>query len=110
MLSNLQQKMILKMFGFWLKREFWERRNLRDFYRSESSFYKAIRYLEDSGIVSFEYNQGVRMYFLTEKGIILARILCEMPEVPARIKRLADLRRWDELDMKMFGESGVLNG
>ena len=109
MLSILHQKMIIKMYGYWLRREFWERKDLRDFYRSESAYHKTIRYLESSGLVSYDITDGNKFYFLTDKGIILARVLCELSDNPPRIKRLATLRKWDNLDMKMFGE-GEFNG
>lgn len=110
MLSVIHQQMIIKMLGYWLRREFWERKDFKNSYKSESAYYKAIRYFEASGLVSYEVTDGSKYFFLTEKGIILARILCEMSDNPARIKRLSSLRKWDDLDMKMFGEGEKLNG
>jgi DNA-binding PadR family transcriptional regulator len=105
MLSHKQQEMILKMYGFWLKREVFTLNEVRKFYSSQSSFYRAINYLEESGIISYQTDKADkrRYYFLTEDGVALAKIICNLPDQDERIKRLSDLRRWDEIDMKIFG-------
>lgn len=105
MLSHKQQEMVLKMYGFWLKREVFTLNEIRRFYSSQSSFYRAVTYLEEAGLVSYQTDKSdnKRYYFLTEDGVSLAKTLCRLPEQKERIRRLADLRRWDDIDMKIFG-------
>lgn len=102
--------MILKMFGYWLRREYWERDDFKDFYRSESSFYKSIIYLREGGLINAKEKGGNQFFTLSDKGVILARILCSLPDVPDKIKKLQRIAEYDDLDMNLFKNEGFPDG
>ena len=92
MLSENQQKVMLKMF---LKHAttndgFITRLELRELYSEKKSFFRAMKYLIDSGLVErVEVRINVVHYRLTLSGQILARMLCNLSDSPKEIKALA---------------------
>jgi DNA-binding MarR family transcriptional regulator len=91
MLTESQQKMILKMYmkhattgdGF-IKKD-----DVKDIYSERSSFFRSIRYLVDSGLVERnEVRRNVVYYRLTLSGQLLARVLCSLVDNPTPIKGL----------------------
>lgn len=111
MLSTTQQKMILKMLGFWLREEIWNSNDLKGFYRSQSAFYRSLKYLEKSSLI-YEYeidSTNTKHYCLTKEGVFLGKILCLLDELPEYYRSLYHLEKYPDLDMKMF-KGGVNNG
>ena len=112
MLSDTQQKMLLKMLGFWLREEVWNSYDMRGFYRSQSAFYRSIKYLEKSELIyEFEEDRedNMKYYCLTKNGVFLSKILCLLADLPEYYKSLYPLEKYTDLDMKMF-EGGASNG
>lgn len=65
------------------------RDDLKDLYKERSSFFRAIKYLIDSGLVERnEIRINVVRYRLTLTGQFLARILCSLIDNPKEIKEL----------------------
>jgi hypothetical protein len=92
MLSETQQRMMLKMF---LKHAttndgFISRLEVKELYSEKKSFFRSMRYLIESGLVErVEVRVNVVYYRLTLSGQILARMLCNLSDNPSEIKSLA---------------------
>lgn len=68
------------------------REDLSDIYHSKSSFFKAVRYLIDSGLVEkVEVKVNSVMYRLTWKGELLARVICGLSDMPEQFKEDSSL-------------------
>lgn len=63
---------------------------MKELYSEKKSFFRAMRYLVDSGLVErIEIRINVVHYRLTLSGQILARMLCSLSDTPKEIKTLA---------------------
>lgn len=96
MLSESQQKMVLKMLLKFAHSNdaFISREDVSDLYSTRSSFYRSIMYLVDSGLVEkVELKVNVVRYRLSWKGELLARVLCGLSDVPEQFKEESSLLR-----------------
>jgi len=94
MLSESQQKMVLKMLLKYVHSNdaFISREDVSDLYSTRSSFYRAIMYLVESGLVEkVEIRINVVRYRLTWKGELLARVICGLADMPEQFKEDASL-------------------
>lgn len=92
MLSETQQKMMLKMYLKYVTTNdgFITRTEVKELYAEKKSFFRAMKYLVDSGLVErVEIRINVVNYRLTLIGQILARMLCNLSDTPKEIKALA---------------------
>ncbi len=92
MLSEIQQKMILKMYlkHVTTNNGFITRSEVKELYSEKKSFFRSAKYLMDSGLVErVEVRINVVHYRLTLPGQILARMLCNLSDIPKEIKTLA---------------------
>jgi len=92
MLSEIQQKMMLKMYLKHVTTNdgFITRSEVKELYAEKKSFFRAMKYLVDSGLVErIEVRINVVHYRLTLSGQILARMLCGLCDSPKEIKTLA---------------------
>lgn len=92
MLSDNQQKMLLKMYLKYVTTNdgFITRPEVKELYSEKKSFFRAMKYLIDSGLVErVELRINVVHYKLTLTGQILSRMLCNLSDTPREIKSLA---------------------
>lgn len=92
MLSETQQKMMLKMYLKYITTNdgFITRAEVKELYAEKKSFFRAMKYLVDSGLVDrVEIRINVVHYQLTLSGQILARMLCNLSDTPREIKALS---------------------
>lgn len=91
MLSETQQKLILKMYIRLVKKNdsFTTRDDTKELYSARQSFHIGMRYLIDSGFVErVEFKVNLVGFRLTLKGEFLARILCTLHDNPPEIQTL----------------------
>ena len=84
--------MILKMYLKYVTTSdgFITRTEVKELYAEKKSFFRAMKYLVDSGLVErVEIRINVVHYRLTLSGQILARMLCGLSDTPKEIKALA---------------------
>lgn len=89
MLSAMHQMLILKMLlrHVYANDALISRRDVSELYKGRTSFFRAVTYLIESGLVErVEIKTNVVRYRLTLKGELLARIICGLVDMPEQFK------------------------
>jgi predicted transcriptional regulator len=89
MLSVKQQQLLLEIFVNYMRNGV-NRRDVRGIYSSYVSFYRASKYLVDSGLLVKHRDQNHKSFYsLTLRGEILARIIAGLKGQPEEYQKLA---------------------
>ena len=90
MLSKQHQELMMVMFLDFLKDGI-QLKDARPIYKSYVSFYRATKYLMESGLLRKKRDiRNHSIYTLTLKGEILARVLCTLIDNPPEVRDRAD--------------------
>lgn len=89
MLSRKQQQLLVEIFMSYMK-DGVNKRDVKEIYCSYVSFYRATKYLIDSGLlVKHRDHNHKSFYKLTLKGEVLARIVGGLRDMPEEVKQTA---------------------
>jgi hypothetical protein len=97
MLSENQQKMVLKMYMKYatIGDGTITKNDVTELYGTRAGFYNAMMYLVRSGFVEkIEFKTNVVQYKLTLSGQLLARLLCSLVDNPNEVKNLKFVLRF----------------
>jgi hypothetical protein len=81
LLSNQMQRIILSLYDDYSENGMTTNKG-KEIYKCSNSFYKAMKYLENGGIIIRQKKEKTNrnLYFLSDIGIILGNILSKLPD------------------------------
>ena len=87
MLSSYQQRLLVKLLIDLIVKT----RETKGIYRNTSAFYRSVKYLIDSGLITKTKakNGQTSLFRLTLKGEILSRVLITLDDMPDELKSFA---------------------
>lgn len=97
MLSRNQQELIMNIYMNYVNNgsNSIQFEMIKDIYQSRGAFKRAVKYLVDAKYVYVQRMKYNRVgYSLTITGEMLARILCNLPDLPDEVRRLKWKMLW----------------